>query len=72
MVACRVYIREYSPESLLKDMSYIPVFLLTCGQAVSFAITYVLQQIFANNLGYEIYICHGIMFVWPIFRLVLI
>jgi MFS family permease len=26
MVACRVYIREYSPEALLKAMSYIPVF----------------------------------------------
>ena len=26
MVACRVYIREYSPEVLLKAMSYIPVF----------------------------------------------
>ena len=28
MVACRVYIREYSPEALLKAMSYIPVFFL--------------------------------------------
>lgn len=49
MVACRVYIREYSPESLLKTMSYIPVFLLTFGQAGSFALTYILQLVFKDH-----------------------
>lgn len=70
MVACRVYIREYSPEVLLKAMSYIPVFLLTFGQAGSFGITYLAQSVVSANV--EIYCAHGIMTIWPIIRMLMI
>jgi hypothetical protein len=41
-VACYNYIKEFAPESMLINLTYIPVLMVSFGHVTSFVVTYFL------------------------------
>ena len=74
-VVCYNYIKEFAPESMIINMTYIPVLMVSFGHVTSFVVTYFLGYSRAFSFGDRgpalVYGSITISILLPIIRLIL-